>query len=402
MKNLLPLLQPDAPDTGPTEAETAQLAVVPEPEALARAEKKITDELEKDFFEATSPSKKFELAKKLIELGETSDDPARRYIMWRQARDLAADAGQPVTMIAAVDHLAGQFRVDALDMKADALANFPPKTTTNAKAFNDAALKLVEESIAAKRRGMADRFAQIALEAAKATKNPEVFKKYPLFMRPRKVKTWPAATRHQGRRERCACRAQPPARHALVPRLRLGMHCFRGSASTSQLDATLQNRAPSVATGVQVFSPTLCRAFRGRGSGEADTSWRGDGHRRCRRGRASTPVRSQAESGNEWKRRDAAATFTNRRMATSAGFWHIIHSKGSAESIEFLQSRPAVRTCLTPHCCPNFRSRGHRCRRAAAGLLDALLHGDRSRRRALRRRASRQHGPAWFRRRFAD
>ena len=177
VKSLLPLLQPDAPDTGVTEAETAQLAVVPEPEAQARAEKKVADEFEKEFFEATTPSKKFDLAKKLIEQGEASDDPARRYIMWRQAAELAADAGQPATMVKAVDHLAGQFRVDALDMKADALAKFPPKTSTNAKAFNDAALKLVEEALAAKRHGMADRFAQIALEAAKATKNPEVVKR---------------------------------------------------------------------------------------------------------------------------------------------------------------------------------------------------------------------------------
>jgi hypothetical protein len=177
VKNLLPLLEPDKSDVAIPDAKPSELAIVPDPEALASAEKKLKDEMGNAFLDATSSSKKHELAKKLIEQAESADDPARRYVMWREARDLSADAGQPTTMIQAVDRLGEKFRIDPLDMKADALASFPPKTVPAARAVNEAALKLVDEALAAKRRSLADRFAQIALEAAKATKSIELVRK---------------------------------------------------------------------------------------------------------------------------------------------------------------------------------------------------------------------------------
>jgi hypothetical protein len=177
VKNLLPLLEPDPKDATLPDAKSSDLAIVPDPGALATAEQKIKDEMGNAFSDATSSLKKYELAKKLIEQAESTDAAARRYVMWREARDLAADAGQPATMIQAVDHLGGQFRIDPLDMKADALANFPPKTGAAARAVNEAALKLVDEALAAKRRSLADRFAQIAIEAAKATKSIELVRK---------------------------------------------------------------------------------------------------------------------------------------------------------------------------------------------------------------------------------
>ena len=112
------------------ETDSSRLAVVPDLNTLAKAEKKVHDEMDAAFAAAVSPSKKQELARKLIENGQSADDPVRRYVMWCAARDLAAEGGQPATMIEAVDHLAGQFRIDPLDMKADAMANFPPKSTT--------------------------------------------------------------------------------------------------------------------------------------------------------------------------------------------------------------------------------------------------------------------------------
>ena len=133
--------------------------------------------MEEAFFEATTPSKKFTLAKTLIAQGEATDSSARRFVMWREARDLAADAGQPSVMIEAVDHLAGRYQVDALDMKADTLANFPPKNTVTALAFREAALKLIDEALAAHRHSVAAQFALIAVEAAKSTNNAELVKR---------------------------------------------------------------------------------------------------------------------------------------------------------------------------------------------------------------------------------
>jgi hypothetical protein len=177
VKNLLPLLQPDKADAALPEADASRLAVVPDKDVLAKAEKKVREEMDAAFAEAKSASKKSELAKKLIEQGDSIDDPARRFVMWREARDLAAEAGQPAILFQAVDHLAGQFRIDPLDMKADALANSPPKTTTVGRTINEAALKLAEEALAANRPALAKRFLQIALTAAKATSSVELMRR---------------------------------------------------------------------------------------------------------------------------------------------------------------------------------------------------------------------------------
>jgi hypothetical protein len=177
VKNLLPLLQPDAADAVVPETDSSHLAVVPDMSTLAKAEKKVHDEMDAAFAAAVLPSQKNELTKKLIENGLSADDPVRRYALWCAARDWAAEAGQPAMMIEAVDRLAGQYRIDPLDMKADAMANFPPKSTTVGRSFNEAALKLAEVALAANRRGLADRFVQIALTAAKATNSVDLVRR---------------------------------------------------------------------------------------------------------------------------------------------------------------------------------------------------------------------------------
>jgi hypothetical protein len=177
VKNLLPLLQPEKADAALPEADASRLAVVPDKDSLAKAEKKVREEMDAAFAEAKSASKKSELARKLIDQGDSIDDPARRFVMWREARDLAAEAGQPAILFQAVDHLAGQFRIDPLDMKADALANSPPKTTTVGRTINEAALKLAEEALAANRPALAKRFLQIALTAAKASSSVELMRR---------------------------------------------------------------------------------------------------------------------------------------------------------------------------------------------------------------------------------
>jgi uncharacterized protein YigA (DUF484 family) len=150
---------------------------VPANDLLDKAEKKLRADLGGDFSDATSESSKSELAKKLIELAKANDDLALRFVMWRDARDLAADAGQPAVMVQAVDRMAEQFRIDPLDMKADTLAKFPPQSSTMGRACCTAALKLVDEALAANRQALAGRFAQFALAAARAANSVELIHK---------------------------------------------------------------------------------------------------------------------------------------------------------------------------------------------------------------------------------
>jgi hypothetical protein len=178
VKNLLPLLETKAAPDSPT-APSAESGPLPVPlaDALDKAERKMRTEMEADFAAATKPSEKAELSKKLLEQAASGNDPARRYVMHRAARDLAADAGQPVVMIQAVDQMAVQFRIDALDMKADTLAAFPPKSITTGRTWGEAALKLADEAVAAGRQALAGRYAQIAIAAARTANSLDLLHK---------------------------------------------------------------------------------------------------------------------------------------------------------------------------------------------------------------------------------
>jgi hypothetical protein len=180
VKNLLPLLEmqvkpaPDLP-VAPS-AETGPLPV-PSADGLEKAERKLRAEMEAEFAAAAKPSEKTELAKKLLEQATSGNDPARRFVMQRAARDLAAEAGQPTVMVQAVDQMAAQFRIDPLDMKADALAAFPPKSVTTGRTWGEAALKLTDEASSAGRQALAGRYAQIAIAAARTANSLDLLRK---------------------------------------------------------------------------------------------------------------------------------------------------------------------------------------------------------------------------------
>ncbi len=177
-KTLFPLLQPEAADTAATTGgDTGGQMPVPDADALTKVEKHFKDEFETAYLEAINSVKKGELAKKLVEEGESSTDPARQFLMWREARDLAADAGQPAIMVDAIDHLGRQFRIDPLDMKADTLTTNPPRNSVAGKAVNGVAMALIDEAVAAKRFALADRFARLALESARKANNTDMAKK---------------------------------------------------------------------------------------------------------------------------------------------------------------------------------------------------------------------------------
>jgi hypothetical protein len=158
-------------------ATAAPLSVVPSNDLIDKVEKQLQADLGSEFADAATPQKKAELAKKLIEQAASDHDLVRRFVMWRDARDLAADAGQPAVMIQAVDQMAAQFRIDPIDMKADALAASPPKDGPTGRAYAEAALKLADEALAAGRQALAGRYSQIALSAARTANSVELIRK---------------------------------------------------------------------------------------------------------------------------------------------------------------------------------------------------------------------------------
>src|SRR5438876_10969457 len=82
------------PTTQPT---TQPLIHVPDEPSQARAERMVREVFAKDYAGHT-PAQRVALAQKMLQqAGDTTDDPAARFVLLREARDLAASAGDPGT-----------------------------------------------------------------------------------------------------------------------------------------------------------------------------------------------------------------------------------------------------------------------------------------------------------------
>lgn len=123
----------------------------PEPDAAVQKEKlKVVKDLFKDEYARKSPADQSSLAKQLVSRGiETASDPGAQYVMLREARDVAAAAGDVETAMRASDELAKVFAVSAIAFKLAALGKIGPKEPEAARAASRAYLGLVSEAIRA-------------------------------------------------------------------------------------------------------------------------------------------------------------------------------------------------------------------------------------------------------------
>jgi hypothetical protein len=174
---LLPLLNPEPAAAEMPGGESDPLPPVPEVNAINRATRKVKEEFDDAIVAATTPTKLSELIQRLFDAADSSDDPVRRYALCIEARDSAAKAGRAKLAIEAIDRIAKEFRVDALEMKADTFSNFPPTTAPGGRELTRAALALVDEALSAKRIPLASRLAQIAVAAAKVSQGNDLIRR---------------------------------------------------------------------------------------------------------------------------------------------------------------------------------------------------------------------------------
>jgi hypothetical protein len=107
-------------------------------------------------------------AKLLQEAGETKDDAAARFVLLREARDLAAQAGSAPACLEAIDELAKEYDIDAPAMKAEWLAaTSRAATATGSLPVADACLGLIDEALAADNYELALRLLATAADAAR-------------------------------------------------------------------------------------------------------------------------------------------------------------------------------------------------------------------------------------------
>jgi len=96
---------------------------LPAPDAAAQAAaEKLIRNLFEDDFARKKPAEQLALSTKLLDQAkETKDDPAARFVLLREARDLAVQAGDVVQALRIVDVLAREFDVSAPAFKTAVL-----------------------------------------------------------------------------------------------------------------------------------------------------------------------------------------------------------------------------------------------------------------------------------------
>jgi hypothetical protein len=152
----------------------AQAKKLPVPDAAAekKAERDVRDVFKAEYARK-SPAERAALAALLMAQAlQTKDDPAARYVLLREARDVAAGEGDVRSALVAVDELDRSFQVDApaLRYAAVAAAAKGVRTPEDGRAVADAALGFAGEALVAEDFAAAERYAAEAVAAAKKSK----------------------------------------------------------------------------------------------------------------------------------------------------------------------------------------------------------------------------------------
>jgi hypothetical protein len=157
----LHISQATQPPTGPIPPPIE----VPDAMALSEAEKVVREVFKADYVKKKSFDQ-INLARKLLKAAdETKDDPAARFVMYREARDLAARAGDVALALDAVTATSRVFMVDPIQMKFATL-EAAEKASAPGKAVLDAALAATEDAIQADDYATAERYLKLAAGAA--------------------------------------------------------------------------------------------------------------------------------------------------------------------------------------------------------------------------------------------
>ncbi|NQT17790.1 MAG: hypothetical protein HQ582_33860 [Planctomycetes bacterium] len=147
---------------------------IPEAGALTRAEAEIRELFGNDLENARTSEEKKSLADKLLAVAiQTDDDPAAVYVLCRIARDKAVDAGDPECFCRIIDAMGQRYDVDALGMKAEAVAT-AWRTHNEAEvrmALARQSLDLLEAAMRANHYEAATEFVRAAQYGARGAKN---------------------------------------------------------------------------------------------------------------------------------------------------------------------------------------------------------------------------------------
>jgi hypothetical protein len=154
------------------DAAVRNRAPVPGDAAVAKAEAGVQQVL-KDEYARKQPVERRALAQKLIALAaETPDDPAARYVMLRDAQDLAVGIGDPALALQAIEGLAKWYQVEGAALQQTVLEKILASSTglPRLKAVAELAGPAAEAAAAADEFDDAVEFAQLAYNAVRKGK----------------------------------------------------------------------------------------------------------------------------------------------------------------------------------------------------------------------------------------
>src|SRR5437867_3951552 len=106
------------PDAKPAKDKRAP---VPYAASQEKAEKLIKEIFQDEYAKKGSADKLALAAKLLEQANETTDDLAARFVLMREAGDLAAQGGDPVQALKAIENMGKEYAINALAMKTAAL-----------------------------------------------------------------------------------------------------------------------------------------------------------------------------------------------------------------------------------------------------------------------------------------
>jgi WD40 repeat protein len=151
---------------------------IPSTAAQAEAEK-LVHELYKADYARRRPADQQSLATKLLAEGRsTKDNPAGRFVLFREARDLAALAGDAVLACDAVDALAADFEYDVVSAKVELLQRMAKGASTPSanRGLAELAVDLMTKAVQADVYDVATRLADVAATCAARCGNPALRK----------------------------------------------------------------------------------------------------------------------------------------------------------------------------------------------------------------------------------
>lgn len=161
-----PIPMPKPKDPSPK----IERAAVPDAAAIAKAEMKLHT-LFKDEYAKKEPVDRRNFATKLLGLADgENDDAAQRYVMYRDARDIASDLFEPPLAMRALDGIFRHYTADADAMRLETfekIKNQPKVNNTALKYVAEFALAASESALAADNYSYALKYAQTAADAVK-------------------------------------------------------------------------------------------------------------------------------------------------------------------------------------------------------------------------------------------